>query len=224
MPTMSKSALIVWGGWAGHEPRQVAAVFSRALTDLGFSVEVVDSLTAFDDYGKLENLNLIVPVWTMGKIAQGQLDNVTKAVSKAGVGLAGCHGGMCDSFREATEWQWMTGGQWVAHPGNDGVKYTVKIVHGSSPIVANVGNFEVASEQYLMHVDPSNKVLATTGFPVAPGPHEGNGPFEMPVIWTRMHGLGRVFYNSLGHHADIVDSEPNLTIMKRGFDWAAKSS
>lgn len=218
---MSKNALIVWGGWDGHEPKQVAEVFERVLKEEGFGVTVSDTLDAFNDAATLAGLSLIVPVWTMGKITKEQLDNVTKAVT-GGVGLAGCHGGMCDSFRESTEWQWMTGGQWVAHPGNDGVKYTVNIVHGSSPIVANVGHFEVSTEQYLMHTDPSNKVLATTTFPVAPGPHEGNGRFEMPVIWTRVHGKGKVFYNSLGHHADIVDAEPNLTLMRRGFNWAAK--
>ena len=218
---MSKSALIVWGGWDGHEPKQVAEIFERILKEDGFSVTVADALTAFDDAATVAALNLIVPVWTMGKIEKQQLENVVKAV-ESGVGLAGCHGGMCDSFRTETEWQWMTGGQWVAHPGNDGVKYTVNIQHGSSPIVANIGNFEVASEQYLMHTDPSNKVLATTTFPVADGPHSGNGRFEMPVIWTRMHGKGKVFYNSLGHHADIVSAEPNLTIMRRGFNWAAK--
>lgn len=218
---MSKTALIVWGGWDGHEPKQVAEIFERVLKEDGFNVTVSDTLTAFDDFDKLKALNLIVPVWTMGKIEKKQLENVTGAVMN-GVGIAGCHGGMCDSFREATEWQWMTGGQWVAHPGNDGVKYKVNIKPGSHAIVAGINDFEVASEQYLMHTDPSNFVLATTTFPVAPGPHETNGKFEMPVIWTRMHGHGRVFYNSLGHHADIVASEPNLTIMRRGFNWAAK--
>jgi type 1 glutamine amidotransferase len=73
-----------------------------------------------------------------------------------------------------------------------------------------------------MHVDPAVKVLATTRFPVADGPHMLNEPVDMPVIWTKRYGQGKVFYNSLGHHADIVASEPNLTIMRRGFLWAAK--
>ncbi|MGC4031716.1 MAG: ThuA domain-containing protein [Tepidisphaeraceae bacterium] len=218
---MAKKALIVWGGWDGHQPKQVADIFERVLKEEGFSVTVSDTLAAFDEGDKLADLNLIVPVWTMGKITNDQLKHVTTAVSN-GVGLAGCHGGMCDSFREATEWQWMTGGQWVAHPGNDGVNYTVNIIQGSDPIVAGIADFPIASEQYLMHVDPSNKVLATTDFPVAPGPHSPNGPFKMPVVWTRYHGKGKVFYNALGHHADIVAAEPNLTLMRRGFNWAVK--
>jgi type 1 glutamine amidotransferase len=218
---LSKKALIVWGGWDGHEPRQVAEVFRRVLSEDGFSVEVSDTLDAFRDEAKLLDLNLIVPVWTMGQISGEQANPVFKAV-RAGVGLAGCHGGMCDSFRENTEWQFMTGGQWVAHPGNDGVKYTVRISPTRSPITEGLSDFDVASEQYYMHVDPAVRVLAHTQFPVADGPHAGNGQVEMPVVWTKVYGSGRVFYNSLGHHADIVAAEPCLTIMRRGFKWAAK--
>jgi type 1 glutamine amidotransferase len=156
----------------------------------------------------------------MGKITAEQLKPVLDAV-QAGVGLAGCHGGMCDAFRDNTDWQFMTGGQWVAHPGNDGVKYTVRITDKSHPITSGIADFEVVSEQYYMHVDPAVKVLATTRFPVADGPHVPNGPVEMPVLWTKLYGKGRVFYDALGHTAKVVESEPNLTIMRRGFRWAA---
>lgn len=219
---MSKKALIVWGGWDGHEPKQVAAIFERVLKQDGFEVEVSDTLDAFRDEQKLMGLNLIVPVWTMGKIENEQANPIFKAVRDGGVGIAGCHGGMCDSFRENTEWQFMTGGQWVSHPGGDGVTYRVKIIKGAHPIVEGIQDFDVASEQYYMHTDPSNRTLATTEFPVAAGPHTPNGRFDMPVVWTRLYGKGRVFYNSLGHHADIVESEPCLTLMRRGFNWAAK--
>jgi type 1 glutamine amidotransferase len=209
--------LIVWGGWDGHEPKQVAEIFRDVLVQEGFAVDVSDTLDAFLDAPRIMELSLIVPVWTMGKITQEQVRPVLDAV-KAGTGIAGCHGGMCDSFREETEWQFMTGGQWVAHPGNDGVRYKVKIGPTKSPITEGIN----ASEQYYMHVDPAVKVLATTRFPVADGPHMLNDPVDMPVIWTKRYGQGKVFYNSLGHHADVVASEPNLTIMRRGFLWASK--
>jgi len=218
---LNKQALIVWGGWDGHEPRQVAEIFRRVLADDGFTVDVSDTLDAFADEAKLRKLNLIVPVWTMGKISNEQQNAVCAAV-RSGVGIAGCHGGMCDAFRECAEWQFMTGGQWVAHPGNDGVKYTVHIGPTKSPITERLKDFDVSSEQYYMHVDPAVRVLASTRFPTADGPHVGNGNVDMPVVWTKLYGSGRVFYNSLGHHADIVESEPCLTIMRRGFQWAAK--
>jgi uncharacterized protein len=219
---VSQKALIVWGGWDGHQPREVATIFDRILREEGFQTEVSDTLDAFRDEAKLKSLNLIVPIWTMGTITKEQADPVLSAVRDAGVGLAGCHGGMCDSFRNHTEWQFMTGGQWVAHPGNDGTKYRVKIGPGKSPITEGIKDFDVSSEQYYMHVDPAVKVLATTEFPVAEGPHVPNGRFDMPVVWTKFYGKGKVFYNSLGHQANIVESEPCLTLMRRGCTWAAK--
>jgi type 1 glutamine amidotransferase len=218
---MTRRALIVQGGWDGHQPKEVADIFRTLLTKENFQVEVSDTLDAFLNADKIKSLDLIVPAWTMGKISNEQLNPVLAAV-KDGTGIAGCHGGMCDSFREATEWQFMTGGQWVAHPGNDGVPYRVKIGPTKSPITEGVADFDVKSEQYYMHVDPAVKVLATTRFPTADGPHAGNGPVDMPVVWTKTYGKGRVFYNSLGHQANIVSMPPVLELMRNGFLWAAK--
>jgi type 1 glutamine amidotransferase len=218
---VAKQALIVWGGWDGHQPKEVGELFDRVLKEEGFEVEVSDTLDAFNDGEKLKELSLIVPIWTMGSISGEQEANVMNAV-EGGVGLAGCHGGMCDSFRNNTGWQWMTGGQWVAHPGNDGTNYKVVIKKGSDPIVEGINDFEVSSEQYYMHIDPAIKVLAVTPMPVAEGPHVPNGQFEMPVVWTKFWGQGKVFYNSLGHQADVFDIPEALELMRRGFNWAAR--
>lgn len=139
-----------------------------------------------------------------------------------GVGLAGCHGGMCDSFRNNVDWQFMTGGNWVAHPGNDGVEYMVNIKHSTSPLLEGLSDFKVVSEQYYLHFDPAVEILATTRFPVVDGPHAANKAVDMPVVWTKRWGQGNVFYNSLGHKANIV-SMPEVTLMmRRGFLWAAE--
>lgn len=216
-----KKALIVWGGWDGHEPEQVAGILAELLREEHFDVEVADTLEVFDDREKLLNLDLIVPVWTMGQITQEQVNNVSAAVQN-GTGLAGCHGGMCDSFRTNVDWQFMTGGQWVAHPGNDGVDYKVDIRAGSSPLVDGISDFNVCTEQYYLHYDPAVEVLATTRFPIVDGPHAANKAVDMPVVWTKRWGHGRVYYNSLGHHADIVDLPPVKELMRRGFLWAAE--
>lgn len=219
----NRKALIVWGGWDGHQPQPVAEIFHQQLIKHGFDVEVSDTLDAFLDGDKLKSLNLIVPVWTMGEITRDQEKNLIEAV-KSGVGIGGCHGGMCDSFRTATEYHFMTGGQWVAHPGNDGVEYNVEvrdpdhfITQGCKPV------FGIKSEQYYMHVDPAVRVLATTRFPAAgvDGPHVKNGVFDMPVVWTKYYGEGRVFYSSLGHQASIVAQEEPLLLATRGLLWAA---
>ena len=216
-----RRALIVWGGWDGHEPQQVSQVFRTILEAEGFDVEVTESLDAFLDAEKMRALALVVPVVTMARITREQSQGVLAAV-EGGVGIAGCHGGMCDAFREDTDWQFMTGGQWVAHPGNDGVRYAVEIKRGTSPLVEGITDFTVASEQYYLHVDPAVEVLATTRFPIVPGPHSPNGAVDMPVVWTKRWGAGRVFYNSLGHHADIFDVPEARELMRRGFLWAAK--
>ncbi len=216
-----KKALILEGGWDGHQPALTSARFGRLLEKHGFEVNIEGSLDCLADVDALMRLDLVVACWTMGKIDHQLVKNLSRAVG-AGVGLAGCHGGMCDSFREDTEWQFMTGGQWVSHPGGDGVRYTVNIRHGSSPITQGLGDFEVESEHYYLHVDPAIEVLATTRFPIVPYYHISNRPVDMPVAWTKFWGNGRVFYNSLGHHDDVFEKSPSAEIlMERGMLWAA---
>lgn len=216
-----KKALIFWGGWDGHDPELVSARFQRLLEAEGFEVERYDNMECLGDGDKLKSLDLIIPVWTGGDLAGEYTHNIINAVA-SGVGLAGCHGGMCDAFRNNTEWQFMTGGQWVSHPGGE-IDYTVNIYPNSSPITLGVEDFPVHSEQYYLHVDPSIEVLASTRFPVANYFHAANKPVAMPVVWTKYWGLGRVFYNSLGHHDDVFDKSPaSQVMMLRGMLWAAE--
>lgn len=217
-----KKVLIFRGGWDGHEPILVSERFARLLREEGYEVDIFDSQECLADFDKLLEYHLIIPCWTMGTIESKYCDNVCKAVA-SGVGLAGCHGGMCDAFRQDTRWQFMTGGQWVSHPGGDGVEYTVHINHGSSPITEGIEDFKVVSEHYYLHVDPAIEVLATTRFPIVTYYHSSNKPVDMPVFWTKYWGNGRVFYCSLGHHDDVFDNSPSAQIlMKRGMLWAAE--
>ena len=218
---MKQKALIVWGGWDGHEPEKVAAVFNRTLLAEGFEVQVADSLETFSDLDALKALDLIVPIWTMGEIDPKLVENISEAVAD-GTGLAGCHGGMCDAFRKEVLWQFMTGGNWVAHPGGDGVEYPVNFRNSSSSLVDGLADFTVKSEQYYLHVDPAVEILATTPFPQALGYHSTNGHVDMPVVWTKKWAAGRVFYNALGHHADVFDLPEAIELMRRGFRWAAE--
>lgn len=212
-------ALIVWGGWDGHEPDKVAAIFRTMLEEAGHRVTVADSLACFDDAEMLQRMDLIVPVWTDGTLSRQAATNIAEAVA-AGTGLAGCHGGMCDAFRANPLWQFMTGANWVAHPGGDGVRYRVNVI-SDDPLVAGLPDFEVTSEQYYLHVDPANKVLATTCTDVVTWYHSPNGAVDMPVVWTRQWGLGRVYYNALGHQAEVIAEGPAHEMLRRGLHWAA---
>jgi type 1 glutamine amidotransferase len=216
------SALIVQGGWPGHQPKEVSELFAKILREEGFTVEVADSLNAFADEAKMAALDLIVPHWTMDDITKEQVTPVLKAVA-AGTGLAGCHGGMGDAFRKNTEWQFMTGGQFVAHPGNH-LDYRIHIKDPDHEITRGLADFAVHSEQYYMHVDPAIRVLASTTFPTVKGdgPHTANGFVEIPQVWTKHWGKGRVFYNALGHNAAVFDIPEARELMRRGFKWAAR--
>jgi uncharacterized protein len=215
-----KKALMVWGGWDGHEPQQSVEVFAPFLREQGYDVEISDNMDVYTDEAKMNALSLIVPVWTMGEISGEQWAGLNKAV-KSGVGLAGWHGGMCDSFRGNTEYQFMTGGQWVAHPGNI-IDYTVNITDREHEITRGINDFAMNSEQYYMHVDPGVRVLATTTFS---GEHEGIGWIKdvvMPTVWTKMWGEGRVFYCALGHVAKDLQVPEVREIVQRGMMWASK--
>lgn len=212
-----REALIVWGGWSGHEPEQCATIVKSMLEEDGFKVYVENTTEAFAD-PTIHDLSLIVPIFTMSKIEKEELSNLTAAV-ESGVGLGGFHGGMADAFREAVDYQFMVGGQWVSHPGNI-VDYRVDIERPDDPIMEGIESFPYTSEQYFMHVDPTIEVLATTTFN---GDHAYwiNG-VKMPVVWKHRYGKARVFYSSLGHVAKEFEVPQMRTILRRGLNWAAR--
>jgi type 1 glutamine amidotransferase len=214
-----KKALVVRGGWDGHEPQQTTDIAAALLRAEGFDVDVHDSMDVYKDEAKMKSLSLVVPCWTMGQIERDQEKGLMDAVA-SGVGLAGWHGGMCDAFRQNTDYQFMTGGQWVSHPGGI-VDYVVNITNHQDPITTGLKDFAMKSEQYYMHTDPGNEVLATTTFSDQYGTPWIKGTV-MPVVWKRMWGQGKVFYTSLGHLAKDFDVPEAREILRRGMLWAAR--
>jgi type 1 glutamine amidotransferase len=214
-----KKILYVYGGWKGHEPTQSVDVFVPWLKSEGAEVIVSDSLDSYLDEKLMQSVDLIVQIWTMGTITGEQEKGLLAAV-KSGVGLAGWHGGIGDSFRNNTEYQFMVGGQWVAHPGGV-IDYRVQITDKNDPVTAGLDDFAMHSEQYYMHIDPNVKVLATTKF----SGENASWIDEcvIPVVWKKYYGDGRVFYSSLGHVMKDFEVPEVLEIMKRGIRWAAES-
>ena len=212
-----RKALIVWGGWPGHDPDLCASIYREWLKKEGFEVRIETETAAFLDPA-LMDYSLIVPIYTMAKIEKPEALHLCEVV-KSGVGLAGHHGGMCDAFRDSVDYQFMCGGQWVAHPGNI-IDYKVDITRPDDPIMQGIESFEHRSEQYYMHVDPANEVLATTTFTGDHSPWIDG--VVMPVVWKKRFGQGRVFFNSLGHRAYELDVPEIKTMMIRGLLWAAR--
>ena len=217
---MTRKALIFWGGWLGHQPEEVGQLFKGILEADGMDVTVTDSLDPLEDAEYLKTLDLLVPVWTMSKLGKEASENIAEAVAR-GTGVAGVHGGMCDAFRENVLWQFITGANWVSHPGGDGVNYRVRMTNTTSSLTEGIPDFDVSSEQYYLHVDPAVEVLAVTEFPTVKWYHSANGRVDMPIAYTKRWGLGRIYYNALGHQANVIDHGPALEMIKRGLIWAS---
>jgi hypothetical protein len=213
-----KKVLLVWGGWMGHEPDKCRDIFVPWMESEGAKVTVSDTLESYVSMN-LKELDLIVQIWTMGQISGPQEKALLEAI-KSGVGIAGWHGGLGDSFRNNTEYQFMVGGQWVAHPGGV-IDYRVNITDHKDPVTRDMEDFDMKSEQYYVQVDPNVKVLATTTFTDKYASWIGGN--VVPVAWKKVYGKGRVFYSSLGHVAADYKVPQALEIQKRGIRWAGMS-
>ncbi|MBT1702546.1 ThuA domain-containing protein [Chryseosolibacter indicus] len=216
-----RKVLFTYGGWDGHEPQKYFDYITTWLKEEGAEVTTSPTLDPYADKSLMDSIDLVIQIYTMSSITKEQEKGLIEAVEKNGTGLTGWHGGLCDAFRNNVDYQYMTGGQWVAHPGNY-VDYEVNIIDHQDEVTKGLKDFAMKSEQYYMHVDPNVKVLATTRF---------NGKINswidgcvMPVTWKKMHGKGRVFYTSIGHNLDHIKEKPDaIEMLKRGIKWASAS-
>jgi uncharacterized protein len=214
-------ALVVWGGYPGHQPEEAVRRFIPVLENDGYEVIVADTLAAYSDSALMSSVEVILQNWTTGDLTMEQFQGLSAAV-RSGAGLVGWHGGLCDAFRHMPAYQFMTGGQWLAHPGGSEAQYTIDIAAGAAddPVMAGLESFSIVSEQYYLAVDPAVEVLATTTFrrPVeAPWIEEA----VIPAVWRKGWDKGRIFYVSWGHQAGDFDVTPARVIVERGLRWAA---
>ena len=216
-----KNTLMVYGGWQGHQPDVFTEKVSKWLKSEGAIVTISDTLSIYTDEKVMNNTDLIIQYYTQGKITQEQFEGLDNAV-KNGTGLAGCHGGLADSFHESQDYEYIIGGQWVSHPGGKIPSYQVNIYDSNDPITEGLNDFEMKdTEQYYMHVDPNNKVLAITSF--TKEQHYWIQGAVIPLSWKRYHGEGRVFYLSIGHDPKDFDTYEAWQLLTRGIKWASES-
>ena len=220
---MAKKVLCTYGGWDGHTPKESCELFAGVLSDEGYETTVVDTMAPYADAEQMAAYDLIFPIWTMSEITKEQWQGLNEAV-KNGAGIASFHGGIIDAFRKNTEYQFMTGGQWVAHPGNCIPKYTVNIADKDHEITRGLTDFDLPdTEQYYCHVDPGVDVLCTTTFSGEHGdPSLYKAGTVMPYAWTKIWGKGRVFVAAWGHTYKDFDVPEAKEIVKRGLLWASR--
>ncbi len=209
-----KTAPVAWiltGGWEGHQPEAMAAVMEAYLTRLGFLVIVQRNLACLANAPELQDVDLVIPNWTGASVPHATMAPFLQAVQD-GLGVAGVHGGMTDTFRLENAYHHLAGGQFVAHPGGTGVTYAVNVRRQAHSITEDIPDFTVTTEQYYMHMDPAVTVLATTQF----------GSVTMPVAWVKAYGRGRVFCCTLGHDPGLLQMPPVDQFIQRGLAWASR--
>ncbi|MBD8080153.1 ThuA domain-containing protein [Cellulosimicrobium arenosum] len=221
MTEQDRRALVVRGGWPGHAPDEAAELFVPFLESSGFDVTLDGSLESYADTSFMAGIDLVVQCWTMGEILPDEIRGLRTAVAN-GTGFAGWHGGVVDSFRLATDYLQMVGGQFAAH-AHDLVDHTVEVVpeRADHPIVAGLGPITLRSEQYWVLTDSYSDVLATTAIE----PQEGDPwlePVVVPAVWTRRWGAGKVFVSTTGHQLADLENPSVRTIVERGLLWAAR--
>ena len=229
----ARRALVVRGGWDGHQPVETTDVFIPFLEANGFQVRVEESPAVYADADAMAATDLIVQNNTMNTIEREQFEGLRAAV-EAGTGFAGWHGGIADSYRNNADYLQMVGGQFASHPGkhpdertgeqsDNYVPYTVNMTLAGAdhPITQGIGDFDLVTEQYWVLHDDYNDVLATTTQAVRPW-DPWNRPITSPAIWTRQWGRGRIFVSTPGHRVEIVTQPAVRTIIERGLLWAAR--
>jgi type 1 glutamine amidotransferase len=230
----NQRALIVRGGWDGHQPVEATDSFLPFLREQGYEVRVEDTTAVYADAGYMATVDVVVQTNTMNTIDQDELRGLITAIEH-GTGMAGWHGGIADSYRNSSDYLQLIGGQFATHPAKaprdelpgDGtdcfVRYTVNIVpeQADHPIVAGIEDFELTTEQYWVLSDEYNDVLATTTLP-ARDFDPWHRPITCPAVWTRLWGEGRVFVATPGHDMGVLADANVRTIIERGILWASR--
>jgi type 1 glutamine amidotransferase len=233
LPSQRRSALIVRGGWDGHQPVETTDTFLPFLEEQGFDVRIEESPAVYADREYLTGVDLIVQNMTMSTIEQAEVDGLRAAVA-AGTGLVGWHGGIADSFRASSDYLQLIGGQFAAHPGkhvdervgeqsDNYIPHTISITAAGAehPITAGLDDFELVTEQYWVLHDDYIDVLATTTQQARPW-DPWSRPVVSPAVWTRQWARGRIVVSTPGHRIEVVQ-DPNVrTILERGMLWAAR--
>jgi hypothetical protein len=220
-----RRALVVRGGWDGHDPVAATDRFRPFLAGCGFQVQVSDDLAVYADPGRMATVDLVVQCWSMGKITPEQAEGLAAAVRR-GAGLAGWHGGIVAAF-DSEPYLHLTGGRFVHHPAGL-VEHELAVAPGREhhPIMAGIGTVRLHTEKYWVLTDPLCDVLGTVTFPPAGEPGQPDAtPWRrevtVPAVWTRQWGVGRVFVSTIGHRVADLDLPPVRTITERGLRWAA---
>ena len=207
------TALVVRGGWEGHCPVETTDSFLPFLEKSGYQTVISDTLDFYLDADLIAATDLILQCWTMGRIV-GRTRRRAVGGRAGGTGLAGWHGGIVDAFRGRPEYLQLVGGQFAAHPG--GIRRSQRRHRAraapttrSSPVCPIASTCTPSSTG--CSADDLDDVLATT---TIRGRRHLGPSGDLPAVWTRRWGCGRVFVCTVGHAVEDLLTPEIRTIVR----------
>ena len=182
-----------------------------------FSIEYTTDRDVLTD-GTLEDLDVLLSAMTDNTLSTGEQDGLDEFV-RGGGGFAGVHGASCLQNREDEEddgpistLRELLGGHFLGHPAQ--TRYRVAVTNSFHPITCDLDSFHVWDEPYRVATDEEVTVLARMDHPEFP---------DMPAVWTKGHGEGRVFYCSLGHDEHSLTNSAVAELYRRGVRWVGSA-
>ena len=108
---------------------------------------------------------------------------------------------MAAAFRSSLQFSLLTGASFLDHPGGEGVPgpYRSRSSTDDHPATSGVPDFDIASEQYYMHLDPDVHVLARLDFQRRALAVGSRGRRCRRSIRASRGARASVFYASPGH-------------------------
>jgi type 1 glutamine amidotransferase len=162
----------------------------------------------------LKNYDGVIFASTTGDLPlpdkQGFLDWI-----KAGHAFIGIHAA-ADTFHGYPDFAVMLGGEFAHH----GAQVSVDCLNQdpSNPATAHLGKVWTLQQEEIYqfkNYDPT-KVHDLLIMDKHPEHKDQTGHFA--VSWCKSYGQGKVFYTSIGHREDIVDTDPNLKDRKNSVE------
>jgi hypothetical protein len=138
---------------------------------------------------------------------------------KAGHAFIGIHAA-CDTFHGWPAYIDMLGGEFDHHgaqldveclnqdTNNPATAHLEKLWKISLEEVYQFKKYDPAKVHDLLILDKKPEVMGADGRPAG----------HFPVAWCKDYGAGKVFYTSLGHREDIIDTDPDLKNRKNSVE------
>lgn len=198
---MNRKVLLVTDGLF-HPPLWGRLMLHRALGRMpGYVFTHARSLQNLPaDLGVFSALVLHFHHKTITPAALGRLESFVRE----GGGILAIHAATA-SFKETLPYFDILGGRFIGH----GPVTRMEITQAREDIFGPLGGFSVRDELYVHELRPGLTVHFTATL-------DGQ---DIPVVWTRQYGRGRVCYAVPGHTSESMSNPVYQQVLQRGLAW-----